>query len=303
LKARWAVVVAVVLPAILGFAGPPLQSHLRVVVLEGDGVVNTIGKDRMPPQQITVRVEDEAGKPVSGATVFFQLPSGEVPVPGGSIGDKAAAAVLSDSVGLAKMTFQPNKLAGTFKIDITASLQGATASALVTQTNEQLGARSKIKGLFSAIYGGEIPDSSPSAHKPGSLDLSTVSPGPGLPAFAQVTTLKSALNGVNPTAFGVPMTSRLTAGDTPMTFTASSSASWFTVSPTSGTIVANGTTEISIVAINAVEAPDGVSNGLVAITAPGYQDNTQMQVSLNCGATDSHGNVKCTIRMTLPNSK
>src|SRR5262245_50078917 len=70
---------------------PTRQSSLRIVILEGDGVINVISKNRVRSRRIALRVDDDAGKPVSGATVSFQMP--DTNEPGGTIGGQTAASV------------------------------------------------------------------------------------------------------------------------------------------------------------------------------------------------------------------
>jgi hypothetical protein len=111
------------------------QSGLRIVIVAGDGAVNVIAKKHPPSRQIMIRVVDEAGKPVNKATVFFQMPPANGP--GGTIGGQCTVSCLTDSAGLAKMTFEPNRLAGTFEVEVTARSQGYSSSEVITQTNVQ----------------------------------------------------------------------------------------------------------------------------------------------------------------------
>jgi len=113
---------------------------LRIVILEGDGVINVISKNQVRSRRIVLRVDDDAGKPVSGATVSFQMPDANEP--GGTIGGQSAASVVTGVAGLARMTFQPNQLAGTFDVEIIVSSQGRSASTFVTETNLQYPAHS-----------------------------------------------------------------------------------------------------------------------------------------------------------------
>jgi hypothetical protein len=314
------IVVAIVISAIFAFnpteemaSAQGVQSGLRIVIVEGNEAVNSFGKEDAPPRQITVRVDGDANKPVIGATVFFQMPADLGA--GGTINGQRTAAVFTDSEGLAKTTIQPNKSAGTFKIDVVASFQGVTATSLVTQINEHsdvnAGSLGKLRSVLggrasaviAAVVGNEPTTGPGSPADTSGLSVSSVSGGEDLPAFAQITTLKSALNGVNPVTFGIPMGCKLTAGAAAMNFTATSSATWLTVAPATGIIPANGEATISIVSVNATDVPDGPSNGVITIAAPGYRDNTQMQISLNCGAIGSRGEPECTIRTMVLNPK
>src|SRR5215470_10709297 len=119
---------------------PTRQSSLQIVILEGDGVINVISKNQVRSRRIVLRVDDDAGKPVSGATVSFQMPDANEP--GGTMGGQTAASVITGVSGLARITFQPNHLPGTFDVDVNASSQGRSASTFVTETNLQYPAHS-----------------------------------------------------------------------------------------------------------------------------------------------------------------
>ena len=111
------------------------QSGLRIVVLAGDGAINVVAKKHPPSRQIMIRVIDDAGKPVDKATVFFQMPPAKDP--GGTINGQSAVSCLTDSAGLAKITFEPNRIAGTFEVEVTARSQGYSSSEVITQINVQ----------------------------------------------------------------------------------------------------------------------------------------------------------------------
>lgn len=143
MASRRLITVVATVSAICGFAETTVmvygcqsaQSSLRIVIVEGDGAVNVIARNQVRSRQIVVRVDDDAGKPVSGATVSFRMPASNEA--GGKIGGQSAVSVLTDIAGLAKITFQPNGLAGTFDIGINVSSQGRSASTFVSQTNLQ----------------------------------------------------------------------------------------------------------------------------------------------------------------------
>jgi hypothetical protein len=138
-----AALIAILVTALVvcGFAGTEemaygaqgTQSGLRILIVDGDGAVNLIANNHAPSRQIVVRVVDEAGKPVNKATVFFKMPPAKEP--GGTIGGRSTASGLTDRAGLAKFTFQPNRLAGTFEVEVSASSQGHSSSAVLTQNN------------------------------------------------------------------------------------------------------------------------------------------------------------------------
>src|SRR5258708_2601020 len=62
--------VAMLASQLRGAEGDPALLELRIV--EGDGAVYSIGS--RAARGVTVQVSDEAGRPVSGATVSFTLP-------------------------------------------------------------------------------------------------------------------------------------------------------------------------------------------------------------------------------------
>ena len=111
------------------------QSSLRIVIVEGNRAVNVIAKNHAPSRQIVVRVVDQTGRPVRGATVSFEMPPADDP--GGTIAGQSAVSRLTGSSGLAKLTFQPNRLPGRFEVEVSASYQGHSSSAAITQINVQ----------------------------------------------------------------------------------------------------------------------------------------------------------------------
>lgn len=114
-------------------AGAPRpQSSLRIVVQEGDGAVNVIRKNQVRARRIAVQVVD-GDKPLSGATVTFRMPAPNEP--GGTIRGQTAVSVLTGMGGIAKMTFTPNRLVGTFDVDVIVNSQGRSSATFVTETN------------------------------------------------------------------------------------------------------------------------------------------------------------------------
>lgn len=110
----------------------PVQSQLKIVIIEGQGAINNIrqhaGRDAV------VRVENAAQQPISGAAVVFTLPSDG---PSGSfVNGEQTLVVTTDAQGQAAAHgLKPNNTAGKFEIRITASHQGQTATATITQFN------------------------------------------------------------------------------------------------------------------------------------------------------------------------
>jgi len=105
---------------------------LNLVIVEGDGAINNI-RQRTAREPI-VQVEDENHRPVAGAAVLFLLPSRGA---GGTFADGShSLTVVTDSQGRAAVHgFTPNNIKGQFQIQVTASMNGATASAAISQSN------------------------------------------------------------------------------------------------------------------------------------------------------------------------
>lgn len=80
-----------------------------------------------------------------------------------------------------------------------------------------------------------------------------------------------------------PPACTLHSGNTPMSFTVEPSATWFDISPVSGTIAPNASADISISAIYASTLTSSNNKGTVIVRAPGYADNTQLSFTLSCG--------------------
>ncbi|MCC7339580.1 MAG: hypothetical protein IT170_00725 [Bryobacterales bacterium] len=120
-----------------GQTAAPAKLTLNIVIVEGEGAVNNI-RQRVAREPI-VRVEDENHKPVAGATVVFLLPGDGA---GGTFpGNQNMVTVQTNQNGEAVARgLRPNNVTGDFAIRVTASFQGATATAVVNQTNALAGA-------------------------------------------------------------------------------------------------------------------------------------------------------------------
>ena len=107
------------------------QTQLAVSIVEGDGAINSIRHRRA--REPLVRITDVRGEPLYGVTVTFVLPATG---PSGSFGESGLSLTLqTDERGLARgRGLQPNRIAGQFRIRVTASLRDAVGSATVTQT-------------------------------------------------------------------------------------------------------------------------------------------------------------------------
>lgn len=116
---------------------------LNIVIVEGEGAVNNI-RQRVAREPI-VRIEDENRKPIAGATVVFLLPSDGAS--GSFPGTQNMLTVQTNQNGEAVARgLRPNNVAGDFTIRVTASYQGATATAVIGQTNALLGAAAGAAG-------------------------------------------------------------------------------------------------------------------------------------------------------------
>lgn len=102
------------------------------MIIEGDGAINNI-RQRVNRDPI-VQVEDENRRPIAGAAVVFFLPDQG---PSGTFANgMRSLTVTTDAQGRATATgLRPNNQAGQLQIRVTASFQGQTASAIITQTN------------------------------------------------------------------------------------------------------------------------------------------------------------------------
>jgi hypothetical protein len=111
---------------------PGASDELKIVVLEGEDGVNFIKKKTAVRPVVEVR--DRNDSPVAGATVVFLLPQYG---PGGTFatGGKMMSVVTDASGRATAGAIQPSGT-GTFKISVTASHQGRTASAAISQTNQ-----------------------------------------------------------------------------------------------------------------------------------------------------------------------
>jgi hypothetical protein len=111
----------------------PAPIALNIVVLEGQGAIHNI-RQRATADAAVIRVVDDNQQPVPGVSVAFTLPSQGA---GGSFpGSEKTLIVTTDAEGKAAARgLKPNAADGKFEIRVTASLQGKTASATVTQFN------------------------------------------------------------------------------------------------------------------------------------------------------------------------
>ena len=106
--------------------------QLNLVIVEGDGATNNI-RQRTAREPI-VQVEDENHKPVAGAAVVFLLP--DQGASGTFANGSHTLTVITDAQGRAiAHGFHPNHVSGQFNMHVSASFQGKTATATISQTN------------------------------------------------------------------------------------------------------------------------------------------------------------------------
>jgi hypothetical protein len=113
------------------------SGQLNLVVVEGEGAINNV-RQRTAREPI-VQVEDENHKPVAGAVVVFLLP--DQGASGTFANGSHTLTVTTDAQGRAVAHgFKPNNVQGQFNMRVSASFQGKTATATISQTNVMAGA-------------------------------------------------------------------------------------------------------------------------------------------------------------------
>lgn len=112
--------------------GQAATTKLKIIVVQGDGAVNNV-KQRVAREMI-VQVQDENDRPLAGVAVAFMLPNSGA---GGTFANGSKLlTVRTDLNGRAiTQAFQPNNVVGNFKIDVSASYQGQTATTTISGTN------------------------------------------------------------------------------------------------------------------------------------------------------------------------
>ena len=161
---------------------PQAPAQLRVVIVEGEGAVNNV-KDRVNREPI-VEVQDENQKPVAGAAVTFFLPNQG---PGGSFANGTKTLTLTtDAQGRAQAAgIRRNNVAGQMQIRVSASFQGRTATATITQTNVTGGGSGGLsttaKVLIAVgIAGGAAAGAIVATHNGGSSSTTTPAAPPAI---------------------------------------------------------------------------------------------------------------------------
>ena len=109
---------------------------LKIVVIQGEGAVNSI-RSKTATQPV-VAVRDQNDKPVEGAEVIFSLPAAGA---GGVFnGWMRTQTTKTNAKGQAAASgFTPNDEAGRFNIKVTAGSGDKSASLVIAQTNSSQG--------------------------------------------------------------------------------------------------------------------------------------------------------------------
>jgi len=107
-------------------------TNLRITVLEGEGAMNNI--KLRSPRNLVVQIEDSNKKPLPQVAVTFTAPNTGA---GGAFSNgESTTTVTTDPQGRASIRgFRPNTQAGKFEIRVSASSNGETARATITQFN------------------------------------------------------------------------------------------------------------------------------------------------------------------------
>lgn len=165
------------------------EGQLNLVIVEGEGAINNI-RQRTAREPI-VQVEDENHKPIAGAAVVFLLP------------DQGASGVFANGAHTLTVTtdaqgraiahgFHPNSVSGKLQMRVTASYQGKTANATISQTNvvgaaaagaAGAGISAKLIAIIAiagaAAAGGAIAATRGGGHSTAAPQTTTITPGTG----------------------------------------------------------------------------------------------------------------------------
>ena len=119
---------------------------LQITIIDGDEATNNI-RQRTAREPI-VQVEDENHKPVAGAVVIFLLPNDGAggTFPGGA---HTLTATTDDKGQAVARGLRPNHTAGRYQIRVTASHDGKTAQATISQIN--------VLAASTGASGGAVP--------------------------------------------------------------------------------------------------------------------------------------------------
>ena len=180
------------LPLMPGAAAQDTPGKLNLVIVDGDGAINNI-KQRTAREPV-VQVEDENHRPVAGVAVVFTLPSqgASGTFPGGG---HSLTVMTNDQGRAAARGLRPNNVQGQYQIHVTASKDGQSTSANLTQSNMLVAgaagaaAAGGISGKLIAVIavaaaaaaGGAIyATHSGGGNNNGTASLVTIAPGAGI---------------------------------------------------------------------------------------------------------------------------
>jgi hypothetical protein len=192
-----AAVLALPVEILHGQEAQAMPSALKIVVIEGEGVVNNIQSST--GREPVVRIEDDDHTPINGAAVVFTLPTegatGEF-----RNGAKTVTLVTSRD-GMAKAQgLKVYRLNGKLPIHVTASYRGLTARTVINQTVEGappgarvgkggsgkliailavIGAGAAGGGYFAATAGKKTPSAGVAPTVPSAPAPIGISPGTG----------------------------------------------------------------------------------------------------------------------------
>jgi hypothetical protein len=176
---------------------PPVWGQtaiLQIEVVEGEGAVHPFGGRSHTP--ITVRVTEEGGRPVPGATVSFQLPEDG---PSGVFATGLRSEIgLTDAQGrITIRNMRLNRVSGPFEMRITAAKDEVRAGLLSRQyiaASNQPHAKSSRKKWFavaaiaaSAAAGGAVAMRGGGTTGPTSTPTPPAPPPPGPPVIGPPT--------------------------------------------------------------------------------------------------------------------
>src|SRR5262245_38987598 len=101
---------------------------IRLVIVRGERAKNVI--QQIPPEPLTVRVEDSNRRPLPGATVTFTAPAGG---PGGQFANGSSIlTVTTNEEGLAIAEgYHPNAVAGPYLVQLRAEYRGQIANGAI----------------------------------------------------------------------------------------------------------------------------------------------------------------------------
>jgi hypothetical protein len=105
---------------------------LQILVIGGEGSINNV-KQRTAREPV-IEVRDRNNRPVAGALVLFEAPRNGAS--GSFLGGSPTLRVTTDAQGRAVgQGFRPNTSSGNFNLQVTATFQGATATASIHMSN------------------------------------------------------------------------------------------------------------------------------------------------------------------------